>query len=258
MLLEVDSIMKTFPDQEEPVLDRVSFALDEGERVGIIGRSGGGKTTLARIIAGLERADAGSVTFNGATRDFGSVFLDGGLAVRGEAARADADRASRMHAGRIRAPRSTRQQRVAQHAVWLDMQMVFQNPEASFSDHMTIGDAVWEGAAYKPAFANMTSEARSEKVARTLEIVGLDRSFATKHAFELSGGECQRAAIARAIIGDPKLIICDEATSALDVTVQARIMDLLRHLHADHGMAILFISHDLALVQSFCDRIYSL
>lgn len=258
MLLEVDNITKTFPGQEETVLDRVSLALEEGERVGIIGQSGGGKTTLARIIAGLEVADAGSVMFNGATRDFGGAFLDDEPAARGESAPANADRASRVHAGRIRRSKPTRQQRTAQRAAWLDMQMVFQNPEASFSDHLTIGDAVWEGAAYKPAFANMSSDQRAEKVARTLEIVGLDRSFAAKHAFELSGGECQRAAIARAIIGDPKLIICDEATSALDVTVQARIIDLLRHLHADHGMAILFISHDLALVQSFCDRIYSL
>lgn len=138
------------------------------------------------------------------------------------------------------------------------MQMVFQNPEASFSDHFSIGRAIWEGAAYHPAFAQFSKDEREEKVARTLEIVGLDRAFATKHVFELSGGEAQRASIARAIIGDPKLIICDEATSSLDVTVQARIMDLLKHLYSDHGMAILFISHDLALVQDFCDRIYSL
>lgn len=240
MLLEVDNITKFFPGQETPVLDQVSFALDEGERVGIIGPSGSGKSTLARIIARLEQADAGSVTFNGATVRFGDVAGQG----------------RKDHARKTPKP-SRAEQRQARTA-WLDMQMVFQDPAASFSDHMSIGDAIWEGAAYHPAFAQVTREEREEKVGRTLEIVGLDRSFATKRVFELSGGEAQRASIARAIIGDPKLIICDEATSALDVTVQARIMDLLKHLYSDHGMAILFISHDLALVQNFCDRIYSL
>lgn len=240
MLLEVDSITKSFPDQTAPVLDRVSFALDEGERVGIIGPSGSGKSTLARIIARLERADAGSVTFNGARIHFGG--------------KAGQDMKRRMSK---RAKPSRAEQRQA-HVAWLDMQMVFQNPEASFSDHMSIGEAVWEGAAYHPAFAQVTREEREKKVLRTLEVVGLDRSFATKHAFELSGGEAQRAAIARAIIGDPKLIICDEATSALDVTVQAHIMNLLERLYSARGMAVLFISHDLALVQNFCDRIYSL
>ena len=90
-----------------------------------------------------------------------------------------------------------------------------------------------------------------------LDAVGLGRSFAKRRPFELSGGECQRAAIARAVIGDPKLIICDEATSALDVTVQARIMSLLERLHRERGMAFVFISHNVALVQGFCERIYS-
>ncbi len=233
MLLELEGITKFFPGHEVPVLDQISFALDEGERVGIVGPSGSGKSTLARIIARLERADAGSVAFNGATLRFGS----------------GADK---------RAFQLSRRDREQIRAAWLDMQMVFQNPEASFSDHFSVGRAVWEGAAYHPAFARASKEERKEKVARTLEIVGLDRTFATKRVFELSGGEAQRASIARAIIGDPKLIICDEAMSALDVTVQARIMDLLEHLYSDHGMAILFISHDLALVQDFCDRIYSL
>ncbi len=230
MLLEVDSVTKYFPGQAAPVLDRISFGMEAGERVGIIGPSGCGKTTLARIIARLEEADAGSVTFNGTTLDF----------------------------GRKPSRRPSRHQKQRARIAWLDMQMVFQNPEASFSNHMTIGDAVWEGAAYHPDLATMGKQERREKVERMLDVVGLDRSFASKHAFELSGGECQRAAIARAIIGNPKLVICDEATSALDVTVQARIMDLLTHLYSDHGMAVLFISHDLVLVQNFCERIYSL
>lgn len=251
MLLELENITKFFPGKDAPVLDQVSFALDMGERVGIVGPSGSGKSTLARIIARLERADAGSITFNGATVRFGGKEQK-------RASSTTALHAPQTHCKPLRALRPARRDRQRIHTAWLDMQMVFQNPEASFSDHFSIGRAIWEGAAYHPAFAQMSKDERAEKVVRTLEIVGLDRSFATKHIFELSGGEAQRASIARAIIGDPKLIICDEATSALDVTVQARIMDLLTHLYSDHGMAILFISHDLALVQNFCDRIYSL
>ena len=234
------------------MLDQVSFALDKGERVGIIGPSGSGKSTLARIIARLERADAGSVMFNGATLRFGYEEPESAIS------NVVSSRLSRAHRRSPRSFRPSRGDRERIHTAWLDMQMVFQNPEASFSDHFSIGRAVWEGAAYHPAFAQASKEEREEKVARTLEVVGLERTFATKRIFELSGGEAQRASIARAIIGEPKLIICDEATSALDVTVQARIMDLLKHLYSDHGMAILFISHDLALVQDFCDRIYSL
>lgn len=233
MLLEVDNITKYYAGQDAPVLERVSFGLDAGERVGIIGPSGSGKTTLARIIAGLEAADTGRVAFNGATRDFG------------EGASTKRLRLSRAERARI-------------HTAWLDMQMVFQDPAASFSDHLNIADAIWEGAAYHPRFARFSKKEKRVEIDRMLDAVGLPRAFATKRAFELSGGECQRAAIARAIIGEPQLIICDEATSALDVTVQARIMDLLEHLYCVHGMAFLFISHDLALVQGFCDRIYSL
>ena len=228
MLLEVDGITKFYPGQEKPVLEGITFAVDKGERVGIVGESGSGKTTLARIIAGLEPADGGSVAFNGAKVDFGE---------------------SEIESRRAR----NRQIRTA----WLGMQMVFQNPAASFSDHMDIGKAIWEGAAYNADLGCCDRCARQEMIASSLESVGLDSSFMKRRAFELSGGECQRAAIARAIIGDPKLIICDEATSALDVTVQARIMSLLEKLFKEKGMAFIFVSHNIAVVQRFCDKIYS-
>ena len=119
---------------------------------------------------------------------------------------------------------------------------------------MSIGRAVAEGIAYHPQFEKVD---RKMLVDKALCEVGLDPAVASKRAFELSGGQCQRAAIARAIISNPKLIICDECTSALDVTVQARIMDLLERLQRDYGMAFMFISHNRALVQNFCDRVYS-
>lgn len=228
MLLEVRDLTKQFPTHSKPTLNNVSFSMDYGERVGIVGASGCGKTTLARIIAGLENANSGSVQFNDALVQYSH--------------------------DRSKLPRS--RNRHVRNA-WLDMQMVFQNPQASFSDHRDIGAAVWEGAAYKPQFSGYSKHEQEQIVREALEAVGLSETFVRRRAFELSGGECQRAALARAIIGEPSLIICDEATSALDVTVQARIMDLLQQLYSEKGMAFIFISHNIALVQTFCDRIYS-
>ncbi len=131
------------------------------------------------------------------------------------------------------------------------VQMVFQSPRESFDPRRTLGDGVGESLrnAGKPV-----GELRQE-VGRLLEVCGLSPNFADRYPHEVSGGECQRAAIARAIAIEPKLLICDEATSALDVTVQAEIVALLGKLMEKRGMACLFICHDIALTQAFCHRI---
>ena len=132
-----------------------------------------------------------------------------------------------------------------------DVQMVFQNPGSSFDPRHTLGDGIAE------SLRNL-GMGKAESRARALELLarcGLSEEFASRFPREVSGGQCQRAAIARALAPDPPLIIFDEATSALDVTVQAQIIELLRDVRRDRRASYLFICHDLALVQGFCDRV---
>lgn len=132
------------------------------------------------------------------------------------------------------------------------MQMVFQDPLMSFSPKMKILDSLCEGLRYRTSMSRKEQEQRAYEV---LDQVGLKQEYAQKYSYELSGGECQRAAIGRAIMIHPQLLICDEVTSALDVSVQAQIVRLLKNLREEMRMSYLFISHDLALVSSVCDRI---
>lgn len=132
------------------------------------------------------------------------------------------------------------------------VQMVFQDPCGSFDPRRTLGDGIAEGLRnYKGA-----SRAQALEQAREmLQHVGLPADFSERFAREVSGGQRQRAAIARAMVLQPKLLICDEATSALDVTVQQSIVELLGRMRRETGMAMLFICHDIALAQTICDRI---
>lgn len=131
------------------------------------------------------------------------------------------------------------------------VQMVFQTPQDSFDPRRTLGDEIMEGMRNQ----GMGKKQAKEKACKMLELVELDRGFLTRYPHEASGGECQRAAIARALAVEPQLLICDEATSALDVTVQAQIAALLKRLQKESGMSLLLISHDLALVQYLCSRV---
>ena len=134
--------------------------------------------------------------------------------------------------------------------IFRTVQMIFQSPQESFDPRRTLGDGIGESLLN---VGQSRAEVRGE-VGRLLEAVGLLPDFANRYPHEVSGGQCQRAAIARAIAIRPKLLICDEATSALDVTVQAEIVALLSRLMGERGMACLFICHDIALAQSVCDR----
>ena len=131
------------------------------------------------------------------------------------------------------------------------VQMVFQNPSSSFDPRCTLGQSVTEGLRN----GGMSKGEALARAGELFERCGLGRELLGRYPHQVSGGQCQRAAIARAVAARPDLLIADEATSALDVTVQAQVVALLRELNAELGMAVLFICHDLALVQDFCDRV---
>ena len=207
-ILSVRELTKTFsrPGQgKQTAVNGVSFDLRPGERLGIIGESGSGKTTVANLITRLLDADGGRILLDG--EDITSVT---GRDLR---------------------------------RVYRKIQMVFQTPAESFDPRRTLGDGVGE---------SLRGPSRQEAV-RLMERCGLPGELARRYPHEVSGGQCQRAAIARALAMGPKVLICDEATSALDVTVQKEILDLLRGLEGDLG--ILFICHDISLVQQFCHRV---
>ena len=130
------------------------------------------------------------------------------------------------------------------------IQMVFQMPTESFNPRIKLGKSIKEAMR-----KTLTSEEKEVKLKKLFEECQLSYDLADRYPKEVSGGQCQRAAIARALASDPQLLICDEATSALDVTVQYKIMNLLKNIQRNRNMAILFICHDIALVQQFCDYV---
>ena len=196
-------------------VDGVSFDLRPGETLGIVGESGCGKSTLARAVLRLVEPTGGAVTWFGANLS-------------------DASR-SKMKDYRK------------------DLQIVFQDPFASLDPRMTIGQSIGEPlTVFAP---ELSKKQRQERIRTIMPRVGLDPSLVNRYPHELSGGQNQRVGIARAMIMQPKLVICDEAVSALDVSVQAQIVDLLIELQDEFGLAMIFISHDLAVVREISHRV---
>ena len=135
--------------------------------------------------------------------------------------------------------------------IYQDMQMVFQMPMESFDPRCTLGDGIGE------SLRNMgiSRDETRKRVENLLEKCGMEKEYADRYPHQVSGGQCQRAAIARALAVNPEILICDEATSALDVTVQKQILELLKELKEKEELSFLFICHDLARVQEFCDKV---
>jgi oligopeptide/dipeptide ABC transporter ATP-binding protein len=196
-------------------LHDVSLELRPGEALGVVGESGSGKSTLARAALQLIHAQSGRVTWMG----------------RSLAA---------LPARELKRLRR-------------DLQIVFQDPLASLDPRMTVADIVAEPLeVHEPQLAGA---ARRQRVAQMLARVGLGAEMASRYPHELSGGQCQRVGIARAMILGPRLLVCDEPVSALDVSVQAQILELLAGLKSEHGLSILLVSHNLAVVRRLCDRV---
>jgi ABC-type oligopeptide transport system ATPase subunit len=201
--------------REVVAVDGVSFALDRGETLGLVGESGCGKSTLARALLGLVAASSGAVLFEG--RD---------LATFG---RTD------LRAFRRR------------------VQIVFQDPYGSLDPRLSVGAALGEVLVVHGLAGSRAG--RRARVAELLEMVGLDALHVGRYPHELSGGQRQRVGIARALAVSPEVLVLDEPVSALDVSIRAQVVNLLARLQESLGLTYLFIAHDLALVRHVADRV---
>ena len=196
-------------------IDDIDLEIFSGETFGIIGESGSGKSTTGRAILQLIKPDRGSVSFNG-------VEL------------------TRLNHEQMRKMRS-------------QMQMIFQDPRACFNPYMNVFSSVADPLLIHKLVPNL--ESAREKVESILERVGLSSQLAERYPSDLSGGQLQRVAIARALITNPKFIICDEPVSMLDASIQSQVLQLMRDLKEEFKLTYIFITHDLAVAQFFCDRI---
>lgn len=213
-ILQVKCLKKSYNSKSgSPAVSGVSFDLHEGEILGIVGESGCGKSTLARCVIRLLRPDSGEILWRG--RDI-SRFDERGL-----------------------------------RAVRPQIQMIFQNPYASFNPRFSVGSALERVG----KLHNLTKDEYAKRLNELLFSCEIDKELLKRRPRELSGGQLQRLAIVRALLPQPRLLIADEAVSALDVSVQESILRLLSRLRQQYGIAVLFISHDLAVVKALCSRV---
>ncbi|MFI6981560.1 ABC transporter ATP-binding protein [Embleya sp. NPDC050154] len=213
--LEVTDLRKSFGDHA--AVAGVSFTLAPGGSLGIVGESGCGKTTTARMLVGLATPDSGSIRVGGHER-----------------ATRTGNRAERLARAR-------------------EIQMVFQDPYLSLDPRIAVGECVDE--VLRLHFGTLTKDQRAARVAELLDQVGLGAREATALPKALSGGQRQRVAIARALAAEPTVLILDEAVAALDVSIQAQILELLAGIRRDAGVGFLFVSHDLAVVRHITDDV---
>ena len=224
-LVEVQHLQQYFPAGGRgkhkkfiQAVDDVSFFINRGETLGLVGESGCGKTTVGRTLLRLYEPTDGKIIYDG------NVIFD-------------------------------KENKVAVNMLPFrrKMQMVFQDPYASLDPRMTIGDIVGEPIDIHHLAANKAE--RREKIISLLERVGLNSEHANRYPHEFSGGQRQRVGIARALAVDPEFIVCDEPVSALDVSIQAQVINMFEELQEKLGVAYLFIAHDLLVVHHISDRI---
>lgn len=217
-LLEVEGLQKYFSLGKGKTLkavDGVSFSIRPGETLGLVGESGCGKTTVGRTLLKLYQPDGGKIIFDG-------------------------EDVTRTSAKR-------------QRQLCCDMQMIYQDPYASLNPFMTIGEIIAEGLEINKIGKNRAE--RTEMTHNLLNMVGLQREHANRFPHEFSGGQRQRAGIARALAVNPRFVVCDEAISALDVSVQAQIINMLLDFRDKMNLTYLFIAHDLSVVRYISQRV---
>lgn len=220
ILLDVRHLSHCFPlpgRQTLRAVDDVSFQLRRGEILGLVGESGCGKSTVARCVMNVYRPTAGHIYYDGIETCDAAQF-----------------RANRR---RLEAER----------------QIIFQDSTSSLDPRMTAAEIIAEPMRIhrvKPPRGSLRAEAAFQ-----LYYVGMEESYLDKCPPEMSGGQRQRVAIARALSMEPKLLVADEPVAALDVSIQAQIINLFSHLRQEHGFSILFIAHDLSMVEYLCDRV---
>jgi len=215
-MIEITSLSKQYSIGHKRTLnavDDVSFSINRGEIFGLVGESGCGKSTLGRLLMRL------------ITPTKGQVFFEG-------------QEISAMNTREFSQLRKS-------------LQMVFQNPYASFNPKMRLGQALTEVGKYY----GMGRSGTSNRIAELLSLINLSEDVLSRGPRELSGGQLQRLAIARALMTNPAFIVADEPVSALDVSVQAQLLNLLCDLRESIGMTMLFISHDITVIEYLCDRV---
>ncbi|MBR3301527.1 MAG: ATP-binding cassette domain-containing protein [Firmicutes bacterium] len=216
-LLQVENLKKYFmvPDGMLHAVDDVSFTLDIGETLGVVGESGCGKSTLGKTILQLIRPTSGKIVFDG--EDISKVDNKKFVELRPK------------------------------------MQMIFQDPLSSLNPRMSVSQQIAEPLLIHKVCPD--KESLDKRVLELMDTVGLARRYVDTYPHELDGGRRQRIGIARALALEPKMIICDEPVSALDVLIQAQILNLLQDLQKEKGMAYMFITHDLSVVKHISDHI---
>ncbi|WP_404381339.1 ABC transporter ATP-binding protein [Knoellia locipacati] len=224
VILKADNLYKHYPIKggvlrtttgHVKAVDGVSFELQRGETLGIVGESGCGKSTLGRVLMRLEEPTSGTVNFDGV-----DMFSQGGSAMR-----------------KLRR----------------DIQIVFQDPYTSLNPRKTVGDII--GEPFEIHSDVVPRGGRKKAVQELLELVGLNPEHINRYPHQFSGGQRQRIGIARGIALRPKVLICDEPVSALDVSVQAQVINLMEKLQDELGLSYIFIAHDLSVVRHISDRV---
>ena len=220
ILLDVQHLSHVFKLSKHAVIkavDDVSFQIRKGEIFGLVGESGSGKSTVARCVMNIYNPTAAKILWNGINICDKSQY--------------------RKHHRTLESAR----------------QIIFQDSSSSLNQRMKVADIIAEPMSIqrrKPPRGSLRAEAEYQ-----LQFVGMDASYLEKYPSELSGGQRQRVAIARALSMSPELLVADEPIASLDVSIQAQIINLFRHCNREHGYSILFIAHDLSMVEYLCDRV---